>query len=224
VLDLEEADRASQRALELDPDLADAHSARGLALFLMKRPDEAETEFRTALELEPRHYWAHYFFGRALFPQGRFEEAARHFVEAASSEDDYQAAFFAAQSYEALSSTDAAQLWYRRALAAAARHMDLNPDDPRAATMRAVSLCRLGQPDEGLHWAERALAIDPGDASVRYNVACLYALEDQVDKAIACLEDAVRVGFGNRDWLERDPDLDSLRGDERFEALLATMG
>jgi adenylate cyclase len=54
-------------------------------------------------------------------------------------------------------------------------------------------------------------------------VACLYALEDEPDKAIACLEEAVNVGFGNRGWIENDPDLDSLRGHPRFQALLASL-
>jgi Flp pilus assembly protein TadD len=99
--------------------------------------------------------------------------------------------------------------------------MDLNPDDPRAATIRAMALCRLGSRDEGLRWAERALAIDPRDAGVRYNVACLYALEGAADKALQALEEVVRAGFGNKAWFRRDPDLASLRGDPRFQALVA---
>ncbi|HSJ06412.1 MAG TPA: hypothetical protein VK936_06910, partial [Longimicrobiales bacterium] len=88
---------------------------------------------------------------------------------------------------------------------------------------RAVALCRLGRAEEGLHWAERALFADPEDAGVRYNVACLYAVAGNPDRAIACLQEAVRAGFGNRDWLERDPDLDGVRSDPRFPALMAGM-
>jgi len=99
--------------------------------------------------------------------------------------------------------------------------MDLNPDDPRAATARAVCLCRLGRREEGLRWAREALAVDPQDAGVRYNVACIHALEGAREEALAYLAEAVRAGFGNRSWFERDPDLASLRGDPRFEALLA---
>ena len=99
--------------------------------------------------------------------------------------------------------------------------MDLNPDDPRAATMRAVSLCRSGEREAGLHWAERALEIDPTDAGVQYNVACLYSLEQQPDKAIDCLESAVEAGFGHVDWMEQDPDLNSLREHPRFQELVS---
>jgi adenylate cyclase len=63
--------------------------------------------------------------------------------------------------------------------------------------------------------------VDPTDAGVRYNVACLFALEGRPDEAIASLEEAFRHGFGNREWISHDPDLESLRGDPRFQRLLA---
>ncbi len=221
--DLERADVASRKALELDPELADAHAARGFALFLMKRLDEAEELFLSAIERDPKLFEAHYMYARACFQQGRLAEAARRFEEAFQAREDYQAVFFAAQSHEALGNESEALAAYSRALDVTEKHMDLNPDDARAATMRAVSLCRLGRLEEGVHWAQRALAIDPEDAAVRYNVACLYSLEGMKDEAIACLEDAIRVGFGNRAWIEHDPDLNPLRGDPRFEALLSAM-
>jgi Flp pilus assembly protein TadD len=87
--------------------------------------------------------------------------------------------------------------------------------------MRAVSLCRLGRRSDGLHWAEQALALDPQDGGVRYNVACLYALESATDQALECLAEAMRAGFGSEEWIEKDPDLASLRGDPRFQALMA---
>jgi TolB-like protein/tetratricopeptide (TPR) repeat protein len=221
--DLLEADKASMRALELDPDLAEAHAARGFALFLMKRLEEAEHEFRAATRLDPKLFEARYFYARACFQQGRLEDAARLFEEAHQLRDDYEAAFFAAQSHEALGHSDEAGAGYRRALDVAAKHMELNPDDARAATMRAVSLFRLGDKEEGMRWAEKATAIDPSDGGVRYNVACLYALEGETERAISCLEDAVDVGFGNKGWMENDPDLESLRGHPRFQSLLSQL-
>ncbi|NIN71156.1 MAG: tetratricopeptide repeat protein [Gemmatimonadetes bacterium] len=220
---LEQADIASRKALELDPDLPEAHAARGFALSMAKRFDEAEQEFNIAMRLDPRLYEAHYFYARACFQQGKLTEAARLFEEAAQVREDYQAVFFAAQSHEALGNKDRAETLYRRALQVAEQHMELNPDDPRAATMRAVSLCRLGRLEEGLDWAEQALAIDPDDAGVRYNVACLYAVEGEAEKAIDCLEDAIRVGFGNKGWIEQDPDLAAIREHPRFQGLLESL-
>jgi TolB-like protein/Tfp pilus assembly protein PilF len=222
--DLEEADRASARALALAPQLAEAQSSRGFALFQLGRVPDAVERFQQAIRLDPLLFEARYFYGRALFQQGLLPGAARMFEEAARVREDYQARFFAAQSLQASGESAEADAAYRRAYDAGRHHLELNPDDPRAATMCAVSACRIGRREEGLEWAERAVAADPEDAGVRYNVACLYALEGEPERAIAALEDAFEVGFGNRDWIERDPDLDSLRRHPRFEALLARLG
>ena len=78
----------------------------------------------------------------------------------------------------------------------------------------------LGQPERGLDWAARALAIDAEDLGVLYNVACLYSLEGEAEKALDCLEQAVQQGFGNLEWFEHDPDLDPIREHPRFQALM----
>jgi Flp pilus assembly protein TadD len=219
--DLGRADEASRRALELGRELAEAHSARGFALMQLGRFDEAESEFQEAIRVDVGQFDARYFYARGCFAQGRLEDAARLFREASEVREDYQAAFFAAQALEALGREEEAREGYREALAVAEKHMELNPDDPRAATMRAVSHCRVGEREAGLQWAERALEIDPSDPGVQYNVACLFSLEDQPHRAIECLERAVGGGFGNRDWIEHDPDLDPLRGHHRFQELLS---
>jgi TolB-like protein/Flp pilus assembly protein TadD/predicted Ser/Thr protein kinase len=215
-----QADRASQKALELAPGEAEVRAARGLALWLMKHNDEAQQEFETAIRLDPEHFEARYFYARACFQQGRFPEAVRLFEEACQVRENYEARFLAAQTYTALGRDADAQAAYQRAFQVVEKHIGLNPDDARAATMGAVSLCRLGEREKGLEWAARALAIDAEDAGVRYNVACLYALEGQTERAVACLEEAIKGGFANMEWLEKDPDLNSLRGDPRFQALL----
>jgi len=219
--DLDRADHASARALELAPQLPEAHASRAFALFQVGRMADAVVHFQEAIRLDPQLFEARYFYARVLFQQGSFPEAARMFEEAARVREDYQARFFAAQSYQAMGETGESDAAYRRAFDVASRHLELNPDDPRAATMCAVSACRIGRKEEGLAWARQAVAADPEDAGVRYNVACLYALEGHIEDAITSLEEAFDVGFANREWIERDPDLDSLRSHPRFKALLA---
>jgi hypothetical protein len=41
---------------------------------------------------------------------------------------------------------------------------------------------------------------------------------------MGALEEAARAGFANVDWIKNDPDLDSLRADPRFQALLDKLG
>jgi tetratricopeptide (TPR) repeat protein len=70
-----------------------------------------------------------------------------------------------------------------------------------------------------MDWAGRAYAIDPTDPGVLYNVASVYALGGLRDEAVKCLQQAVDNGFGHREWLDNDTDLESLRDDPRFREL-----
>jgi TolB-like protein/Tfp pilus assembly protein PilF len=218
---LEGADNHSKKALELGPDLAEAHASRGLALSLSKRYEEAEREFQTAIRLNPKLFEAHYFFGRALFQQGKHTDAALQYREASRVRpEDYQAALLVVQSLRSLNRTAEAEAIQRQGVQLAEKHLELNPDDARALYLSAGALMQLGEPQRALEWAGRALALDPEDSGVLYNVACVYALGRQANEAIACLDKAIQNGFGHRAWLENDSDFDSLRGDPRFQGLL----
>ncbi len=218
---LEQADTASRKALELDPELAETHTSRGLALAFAKRYEEAEKEFETAIRLNPKLFEAHYFYGRARFQQGKLAEAAQSFEEASRVRpDDYQTVHFLAQTYEGLGRQADAEAARRRDLQLIEHHVELNPDDSRALNLGSTSLARSGQRERGLEWAKRALAIDPEDSGMLYNTACFYAVQGETDEAINCLEKAVQYGFGLRGWLENDPDFNSVRGDSRFQAIL----
>ncbi len=218
---LEGAEAYSGKALELGPELAEAHASRGLAASLSKRYEEAEREFETAIRLNPKLYEAHYFYGRAAFQQGKYENAVRHFEEASRVRpEDYQTLMLASLPYSRLGRASDAEGALRRGLQVIEKHLELNPDDVRALYLGGIALVAIGDHVRALEWAGRALSLDPEDSGVLYNVACVYSLEGKTDEALTCLDKAVRNGFGHREWLENDSDLDPLRGDSRFEALL----
>jgi adenylate cyclase len=77
--------------------------------------------------------------------------------------------------------------------------------------------------EKGLGWGDRALALDPDDAGVLYNVACLNAVGGSAEQALDHLERAVQNGFGHREWIEHDPDLEPLRSHPRYQALLSRL-
>jgi serine/threonine protein kinase/Flp pilus assembly protein TadD len=221
---LERADTASRKALELAPDSAEAHTARGLALAFAKRFDEAELAFQTAIRLDPKLFDAHYYYGRAQLQQGKHVEAARSFEEATRlSPDDYQALSFLTQAYEALGRKAEADVAHRRTLLLIEHYIELNPDDARALNLGAMHLAYLGQRERGLEWAKRAMAADPEDSGMLYNLACFYAIQGEPEEALNCLEKAVQLGFGLKGWAENDPDLKSLHSNSRFQALLERM-
>jgi len=218
---IEGADTASRKALELDPELAQAHASRGFAVSLSKQYDEARREFETAIRLNPKLYEAHYFYARACFQEGKLEEAVRHYQDASRVRpEDYQALILMAAPLNALGRKDEVAATMRSGLAVAQKHLELNPDDARALYLGAGAMAQLGDREHALDWNRRAYAIDSEDPGVLYNVACTYANLGMVDDAIGCLEKSVWNGFGHREWFENDSDLDPLRGDERFQALM----
>jgi len=218
---LDRADAASLKALELDADLAEVQTSRGLALAFAKRFNEAEEAFQAAIRLNPKLFEAHYFHGRALSQQGKHAEAVKAFGEATKVRpDDYQAYFFLAQAYQGLGQAAQAAEAYRRALELIERHLEMNPDDARALSLGAIASVQEGKREQGLEWVKRAVAIDPEDSGMLYNSACIFAVQGEREQALDALEKAVDLGFGLRDWLANDPDLASLQGDPRFEALL----
>jgi serine/threonine protein kinase/tetratricopeptide (TPR) repeat protein len=224
---LERADAASRKALALDPELAEARVSRGLALAYSKRYDEAEQEFRHAIRLNPKLFEAHYLFGRALLQQGRAEEAVQSFEEAARLRpEDYQAPNFLALALQALGRDSEGAAVGRRALGVIERHLELNPEDTRALSLGAAQLSQIRDPAarvKALDWANRALAVDPEDSGMLYNLACVYARLGETEQALSSLEKAVQFGFGLKGWIENDPDLSSLRAEPRFLVLLATL-
>ena len=219
---LEGADSYSRRALALDPELAEAHEARGLALTLRKQYEEAEAEFQEAIRLNPKLFEAHYFFARACLAQGKYEQAAKLFEQASELRpEDYQSPVILAEVYKALGRSADADAANRRGVQLAEARLALNPDESRALVLGAGAHCRLGNVTRALDLIHQTLALDPDDSGVLYNVACVYANAGQPEEAISCLERAIQNGFGHWEWLEHDSDLESLRGHPRFLALLS---
>ncbi|HEV2495553.1 MAG TPA: protein kinase [Terriglobia bacterium] len=220
----EKADEASRRALELDPDLAEAHAARGLAVSLRQQYDEALKEFHTAIRLDPNLFEAYYFYARALFMQGKMEEAARMFEQAHRvNPEDFQAPSLLAQVYEHLGRRTDCEAAHRRALKIIRKHIELHTDDARALYLGANALSHLGERAEALDWNQRALAIDPDDPGILYNVACVYSILGESEKAVDCLENSVKLGRQQTEWMRNDSDLDPLRNHPRFQALLQSL-
>ncbi len=217
---LKQAEAASRKALELDPELAEAHVARGLAVSLNKQYDEARKEFDAAIRLDPKLFEAHYMYGRACFTQGKFSEAAELFEKASQARpEDFQAPNLLGLACIALGRKAEAEAAFRRCLAAVEKNLEMQPDNERALCLGSQALCYLGDSRRGREWAEKALAMDPNEPAVLYNVACSYAILGLTDEALDTLEKAVRVGFGYRDWVQNDSYLDSLRSHPRFLAL-----
>jgi len=160
----------------------------------------------------------------ARLAQGQWFEAAPLFEKAAAIRpDDYQAPSFLAAAYAGQGRIHEASKASHKAVGVIERWLDLNPDDARALNLGATIWSNLGQHEKALEWARRSLVIDKEDPQLLYNVACVYAIEGMKDDAIMTLERAIDKGYGHKEWIEHDSDLNSLRSDKRFQALLERM-
>lgn len=221
---LEAADRASQRALALAPDLAEAHVSRALHHVIRGEHELAETRFGRALELNPELFEALYFYGRVCFQQGKLTPAATLFEQAERLRpEDFQTPILLRQVYRSLGRKDEAVEAARRGVERAERHLEFNPDDTRALNLGFGGLVELGEKARAIEWAERSLSIDGDNADTLYNLACGFAIMGEIDQAIDYLERACLHGVMIAEWADNDSDLDSLRGNSRFRAILTDL-
>jgi serine/threonine protein kinase/tetratricopeptide (TPR) repeat protein len=218
---IQRADEASHKALDLDPESAEAHASRGQVLSLLQRHEEAEREFETAIGLGPRLFEAYYLYARDCFAQGKFEKAVSLYEKAHEvNPDDYQAPLLAAQICDDLGQISKAAGMRRRGIKVVEERLRLHPGDVRALYMGANGLVALGESERGLEWASLALLIDPAEPMVLYNVACIYSMAGRVSEALDCLEKAAVTGLSQREWYEHDSNLAPLRDHPRYRALL----
>jgi TolB-like protein/Tfp pilus assembly protein PilF len=219
-----QADLASQKALELAPDLAEAHLARAFAFRIAEKLGDAQKEFEAAIRLDPKLFDAFYFYGRALMYQGRHDEAVKMLERAAQLEpDNFQAPAFLGSAYAGMGMRAEASAARRRAVKMIEQRLDIDPDHARAYNLGATTLMKLGNIPRALEFATMSLTIEPDDPLILYNVACMYALMDKREDALAYLERAVRNGFGHRESMANDPDLESIRRTPWFHAIAQAM-
>jgi adenylate cyclase len=222
--DLHRADRASQIALELAPDLADAHVARGFALSLHRRYDEAQIHFELAARINPHLFDAYYYYGRAAFARGEVEHSVELFGKAAEvRQEDFQAPTLQAQSLRMLGRTEQARTCTREALARAERIVALNPLDGRALAMGALLQLEEGHLERANEWSQRAVDLYPEDLSALLNNACLKLRSGRNEEALDMIERVFGRGWGKRDWVEHDPDYDRVREHPRFKAVFKNL-
>ncbi len=92
----------------------------------------------------------------------------------------------------------------------------------RAYTDLAFSLLVLGKDLEAAKYYEKVVSMNPTGVDY-YNLACAYAKVNHSDKALGALKNAIQLGYKSRHQYDNDPDLNSLRADERFIALLGKL-
>jgi pentatricopeptide repeat protein len=242
---------AAQKALELDPESAEAHTLMGGLKLVQWQWTEAEAEYRRALDLKPNDAVALSGLASWLLSQGRTEEAlasaqrGRELDPLAGSGTNIGWILFSARRY------DEAIREFRSALA-------IRPDDAGVLWYLGFALTANGQLEEAIPVLEKAVAGSHRSPGVIGVLIRAYAHAGRRRDALQLLEELKRrqqagyiptaafvnayLGLGDNeqafDWLERayqeqsnillflkvHPFFDPLRGDPRFAELVRRVG
>jgi len=215
---------SAEKALSLDPTIAEAHCVKATFLREQGMQERAEAEMQTAIRLNPESWDVNKEMGRHLFRLGRFAEAVPYFEKAtALMESDYNDPGLLISCYNVLGDMEgrrrAAKLTQERAEKAIAQ----DQSNGAALGYGASSLAVLGDADRAKEWIRRALLIDPNNHIMRYNLACsLTVYLDDSDAALDLLEFYFeRVADSELKHARVDPDMDRLRGHPRFKTMIA---
>ena len=215
---------ATERALALNPDLAEAHAVKARILSDKARHDEASAEIDTALRLDPESHEVNRCAAILRFRQQRIDDAIRFFEKAVKLEQgDFGSAGMLITCYTAIGNHDAARRAAEIALARAEKVLAQDPNNGSAMGHGSDALAVLGQGDRAKDWMSRALLLDPENRAMRYNFACTLAnfLHDK-DAALEMLGPSFEnMGIGLINHAKVDPDFDSIRDDPRFKEMLA---
>jgi len=249
---LPKAYATAQKAVEIDPQSAEAHAS--LALVLDHKWDwrGAEVEFKRALELNPQYANAHHWYGDYLSIQGRHDEALveakraleldplnlmigtwvgmRYYLarrcdgatEQSHNTVDLDPTFAAA--HLILGESYVQQGKHKEGLDELQKAADLSGDSPLYLAQVGVSLGLAGEKKEGLRVIRELQDISGKRYVSPYGVAQIYATLHDKEQTYKWLETAYRDRAVWMSYLAVDPVFDSIRSEERFRDLLRRVG
>jgi serine/threonine-protein kinase len=210
-----------RRALALNPSLDEARNQLAVVLGHVGLLDEALQELEKALAANPSNNLARFRVGEILLFQGKHEEAVTALrnvpPEANPSMVGHQivlALFDLGRKEEAAATLE--------------RFLKEYPEDNRGLFTSLQALLAASNGQQALAEEKIKLAIERGKGfghfhHTAYHIVCAYALMNKHEEAIKWLESTANEGFPCYVLFERDHNLDNLRGDARFIALMARL-
>jgi adenylate cyclase len=220
---VEDGSAAAERALALDPNIAEARLPKAWRLAEQGRHDEANAELAVAMELNPDSWEVNKEAARLFYRQRRLEDAARHLEKATQvMESDYHGLGMLFAYYHSVGDVEAARGAAKRAIEQIEKVLSTNPDNGAALAFGAMSLASLGNIDQARDWIERSLLVDPDNLQMRYNLAWgLNKVFNDQEAALEMLGPVMAHAGANIIRLAaNDPNLDNLRADHRFETMM----
>jgi adenylate cyclase len=219
----EDGEASAERALAIDPTIAEAYAVRSRIFAEQGDLDSANRQIRKALELGPDSWEVNREAARIATAQRKTVDAMRHYEKAVELiETDFHSWAMLVMCYQALGDREGVLRGAEMMHSQADKVLAEDPSNGAALGICAGGHAIAGNRDQAMETIERALLIDPDNLNMRYNFGCVLSayLQDRkasVDVLVPVLAEAnltlVKVAVV-------DPDLDFLRGDERFEKAL----
>lgn len=171
------AKAAALKAIEIDPQSAEAHASLGLVLH-HEWSSDAEREFRRALQLDPNYANAHHWFGDYLSVRGRHDEALREARQALGLEplNLMIGAWVGLRYYLARQ--------YDRAIEQGRSTVELDPSFAAAHLVLGAAYVQAGQSDRGLAELQSAASLSGGNPLYLAQVGVAYAAAGRKTEAL----------------------------------------
>jgi adenylate cyclase len=176
------------------------------------------------LRLDPKSYEVNWRAASISYNQGRLAQAIPYFEKAAAlATNDTGSPMMLISCYTALGDAENARRVARVALERAEKAVARDRSNGNALGAGVAALAALDEPNRARDWMRRALLIDPDNLLMRYNFACTLGRSGaDADAVLHMLAPVLERDIGRRvTSAPTDPDLAGLRGDPRFQAMLA---
>jgi adenylate cyclase len=156
----------ADKALALDPRLAEAHAARADSMSFMDGHDPAQVVagFEHALSLDPNSHDVNFLYARYCTRTGQFERAAPLYIRALEVQpDDYTSPSMLENILIPLGRLEEVTLYGEMAVKRAQEAMRQNPEWSRPAQLAAAVSAGMGKREDAMEFLERSVALDPDD-------------------------------------------------------------
>ena len=219
---LERTIDVSRKALALDANSIEAQFSIGTVHFQQKRFNEARQIWEKVIEQNPDYYDAYRWLGISADIAGSYDDALRCYDQCIRlkpySEEPWMHKYM---THLRQGDTNGALKAKKKLLEVGELKLKINPDDAITLSRMAGPYADFGDRDKAYATLKRVLEIDPTDGLAQYNCACTYAVMGDRKEAMECLRNAILWGYKNvTEWVKIDPDLDSLRADPEYQALI----
>jgi serine/threonine protein kinase/Flp pilus assembly protein TadD len=211
---------ACDRALSIDPNLAEALSARARIFYAEKKYDEAIRYAKLAIGRKVDCEGAYTVLARTYFSSDRFEEGAALLDAAlAASGDDYNVYVPFLNILGKLGRAAELKVLEARLLKVLEQQLEVVPEDVRARILLAARYAVVARRTDAVRELEKAVTMRFNDPNVLYNAACAYGIMSMKRETLEMLKKAKAAGYANLDWARRDPDLTCVHDEPEFQQM-----